>query len=398
MIKMGIECHNLEQPRWGVGHYITSFLQEVAKKNPSDFKFYLYFHKKIPDFEVLKNPIFEKKIIKPLFGKPSMNIFYHILMPLTARKDKIDIMFLPSYLMPIFYLLPFAKRFLKFKTIVTLHDISYTAHPEWFRKIRLINYRISTFVAVKKADLILTISEFSKKEIIKYYNINPNKIAVNYLAIRDVFLKSEKIDESYLDLIKNKYGIKDKFILFVGQATLRRRVRELIMAFKNIGKEFPGYQLFIVGFDRSYPFYDLDKLIRQTNDYLSRQAVQRIDYIEQDSDILALYKKASLFVYISSYEGFGLPPIEALSCGTPIVIKANELSKELLNDKAFLVKDETDPIDIAKTIKKALENKNQAMDLVSQGQEELKKFSWEKHTEKLLRLFQSINNSGNLKK
>ena len=116
LLRIGIEGHNLEQPRWGMGHTISNVLKEFGR-NPElskDLEFYLYFHSHIPDFDFLKHPKIKLRLIKPPLFKnlTALNIFYHILLPFAAKKDKIDLMYYPSYLMPMILLIPgFKKNF-----------------------------------------------------------------------------------------------------------------------------------------------------------------------------------------------------------------------------------------------------------------------------------------------
>jgi len=395
-MRIGIECHNLEQPRWGLGHTISSFLKEFSENQEliKNYEFYLYFHKKIPDFEFLKHPRFKLRLVKPPLFKnfTSLNIFYHILLPFAAKKDKVDLMYYPSYLVPMIFLLPgFGKAF-KYKKLIGLYDISYKAHPEWFVKIRLLNYKISLFNAFRNTDAILTISNFSKKEILKYYpKLKPDKIFVNYLAAKTSNLNQdpEIIKKSRLNLYQ-RIGIKNKFILNIGQITQRRRVRESIVAFRKIGKEFPDYQFLIIGYDRTYPFSDVDKLIAETNKLLDRQAVIRLDYLKSDEDLATLYKSTDLFLYISSYEGFGLPPIEAMAYGAPVVLKNDELTEEIFENNAFLVNNEKSPEDIAEVIKDSLINIKKREELIKKGKEVAEKYSWSKHAIKLKEIFSKI--------
>lgn len=391
-MKIGIEGHALEQPRWGLGHTISNFL-EVFGKNPElskDIEFYLYFHKQIPDFDFLKHPKIKLRLIRPplLKNLVSLNVFYHILLPFAAKKDKIDLMYYPSYLMPVILLIPGFKKIFNHKKLIGLYDISYKAHPEWFVPIRLLNYRISLFNALRNTDAILTISEFSKKEILKYYpKFQPAKIFVNYLAPKTINPKFQPKKE----LLK-KLGIKDKFILTVGQITQRRRVRESIIAFRKIGKEFPDYQFLIIGYDRTYPFYDVDKLISETNKLLGRNAVIRIDYLKSDEELANLYKLADLFSYISSYEGFGLPPIEAMTYGTPTVLKNHILTKEIFENTAFLIDNEKSPEEIADVVKEGLSDTQKRDEIIKKGREVAKKYSWGRHTKKLAEIFNILLN------
>src|SRR3990167_9479807 len=175
MIKIGIECENLEDPksRWGVGQVTLNLLKEYAA-NPEwykKYKLYLYFKKRIPDDQVFKNPIF----VKRLLGFSSFNIFYHILMPLRAMADRLDWMFFPAYQLPPLYI---------GKSVVMLtHDVYYEYKYGDLPFRYKLSYGIFTNWAAKFATKILAISETSKKEVARVYKINHDKIFVSYLGV-----------------------------------------------------------------------------------------------------------------------------------------------------------------------------------------------------------------------
>ncbi len=177
MIKLGIECENLEDPksRWGVGQITLNLLKEYTE-NPElqkKFKLYLYFKKEIPDDELFK--IHNSKFIIRILGVPSFNIFYHIAMPIRAMMDRLDWMFFPPYMLPPLYL---------GKSVVMLTDDVYYEYKSGSLPFKYrLAYRIFTNWAAKFATKILAISETSKKQVAKLYGIKPEKIFVSYPGV-----------------------------------------------------------------------------------------------------------------------------------------------------------------------------------------------------------------------
>lgn len=338
MIKLGIECENLEdtKSRWGIGHMVLSLLREYENNIEwqNKYKLYLYFNQFVPADEVLKNPIFVKRVVGWKFIK-SFNVFYHILMPIRAWRDKLDFMFFPAYMMPPLYYK---------KAIVTLTNDSYYEYKTGSLPFRYkLAYRLFTNWAAKFAHKILTISEASKKEVAKLYNIPLSKIFVSKLGGR---LSNREND---LD----KPGEK-KYILYVGQMFPRRHAKESILAFEMIAKEHPGLNFIMVGMDK-YKNPTIDNLVKTVNDRLGEEKIIHYEYLQDDEEVSKLYQGALLTVYVSDHEAFGLPPVESAYFGVPVVVMDNELNHELFDDSAFFAKTGL-PIDIAEAMGEALNN------------------------------------------
>lgn len=365
MIKIGIECENLEDPksRWGVGQVTLNLLKEYAANSEwqKQYKLFLYFKKRVPDETFLKNPVFIKRVL----GFPSFNIFYHILMPLRAMIDRLDWMFFPAYMLPPLYL---------GKSIVMLTDDVYYEYKYGNLPFRYkLAYRLFTHWAAMRASKILAISETSKKEVARLYNIKPERIFANYLGVKEkpFFAQGFKGQQT-----------KDKYLLFVGQMFPRRHARETILAFKKISPEFPDLKLIMVGKDK-YNLPVIDELIKKINHELGNDRIIHCDYIEKREEIDELYAGAKALVYVSDREAFGLPPMEALSLGVPPVIADNELGHELFSDYAFYVK-KSDSDGITEGIRQALTDFEQVARIKTSGPEFVKKYNWKNFTERFL--------------
>src|SRR3989344_3598103 len=326
IVKIGIECENLEDPksRWGIGKITLNLLKEFAK-NPEwqkKYKLYLYFKSRIPNDEVLKSPIFVKRVS----GFPSFNIFYHILMPLRAMVDRVNWMFFPAYQLPPLYL---------GKSIVVLTEDAYYEYKYGTLPFRYkLSYRIFTNWAAKFATKILAISETSKKELARIYKINPDKIFVNYLGIDTLPFFAQSFEGRQT---------QGNYLLFVGQMFPRRHAKETILAFEKLLRQSSGQvltehsnilqnvgmselKLILIGPDK-YPDLIINPLVAQVNKQLGREAIVHKDYVK-DEELVELYARARALVYVSDREAFGLPPMEALSFGVPPIVMDNELGHE----------------------------------------------------------------------
>ena len=363
MKRIGIECENLEDPksRWGVGQITLNLLEEYSKNLEwqKKYKLYLYFKKNIPDDKIFKNPIFVKRVL----GFPSFNIFYHILMPLRAVADRLDWMFFPAYMLPPLYW---------GKSIVMLTDDVYFEYKYGNLPFRYkLAYKLFTNWAAIKATKILAISETSKKEIEKVYNIKPERIFVSYLGINSPNTKYKIQDTKY------------SYLLYVGQMFPRRHARETILAFKKLVTEhshilenlrISELKLIVVGKDKYMPEI-INELMTQTNKELGGERIIHYDYIEKREDIDKLYAGAMALVYVSDREAFGLPPMEALAFGVPPIVMDNELGHELFGEYAFYSKSGSVD-DIAEAIKRALTETNKIEHIKNSGSELVKKYNW----------------------
>ena len=366
--KLGIECENLEDPksRWGVGHLVLNLLEEYAKDQELQKKFqlYLYFKCSVPDDEVLKNPIFIKRVSRAR----SFNFFYHILLPLRAMMDRLDMMFFPAYMLPPLYL----RKAMVLLTEDVFHEYKSGTLPFRYK----LAYRLFTNWAAIRATKILAISEASKKQVSKLYGIKPERILAARLGVKE---------PSTADTA-SQYG---NYILYVGQMFPRRRVLESIRAFEKIAPEFPELNFVLVGKDKYNPPV-IAKLVAEVNKKLGKERVFHFEYIENDKDIEKLYNGAKLFVYISSSEAFGLPPVEAAAHGVPVVVKDSDLNHELFDNAAFFVADEKDPENIASIFRQGLLDEQRRVKLIREYKELIPKLSWPNFAQNF---FSSISSS-----
>lgn len=248
-----------------------------------------------------------------------------------------------------------------FKTeqIITIHDLSFKINPSWFSKSYYFFYNLFTPIVARKAEKILTVSEFSKKEIERLLGVPPHKISVVYNAVSDSFLQKEA-EVGTTDL-------SQPYILAVFSLDPRKNIDVLIQAYKESKIEIP---LYVIGGGNSV-FGDLKiKNMPYNIKFLGRVS---------DEELVAYYKNATLFVYPSLYEGFGLPPLEALMCGCRNVLLSDlEVFHEVYGDNVNYV--EGDSVNsLSAAMNKALLNENKSPNI-----EELRKrYSWDLVAQKI---------------
>lgn len=375
MYKIGIDCHNLENKRWGIGRHLSSLLAVLAQRSAElskEFSFFLYFKEEIPPDLYLNNPIFHKKILKIPRLPPSFNLFFHLLLPLAYRRYRLQAMFFPSFMLPAF----FAGRSL----VVMTNDVYYEytkGNLPWRYKI---SYRLFSNWAARRATGLTTYTRHAKNELVKIFRIKPEKIRVNELGIN-------RLRPSWA--FKSSLSPASDFLLYVGQAFPRRRVKETILAFEQLSPQLPRLKLIIVGYDKYRPPV-LKTLIAETNKKLGAEKIIYYEYLEKEEDLIKLYQEAKLFIYMSTAEAFGLPPLEALGYGTPALVKDDPVNEEIYGKYVFRVKDETNPALIASAIAEALADRKKQKEIIEHAPSILAKFSWEKHADRFLEHLKAI--------
>ncbi|MEA1937146.1 MAG: glycosyltransferase family 1 protein [Patescibacteria group bacterium] len=374
-MKIAIDTRSLEGAKTGVGRYLSNLLEYW--RNNKEHQFTFYFKDNLPDSDLFKSDNFTKKLLKNPFGFSSNFFFQHFLLPYHLKKDKVDFFFSPFYLKP-FYC--------PVKSAIVLHDISYEARPEWFnRKNRFVLKTLSRLSA-KKTKAIFTVSNYSKKEIVDYYQLNPDKITVTHLAPDSGFYKID--DENKIKSVREKYSVQGKFILCVGSIFNRRHIPEIIEAFKKIAGKYSNYQLLVIGKNHTHPFVEINSKIEIANKNLGREAIIHFDFVSEE-ELLALYGSCEINIYLSDYEGFGLPVIEAQFFDKPVITSDNSSLTEVGGDSVEFVKNNTVE-EICRSLEKVIADENYKKNLIKSGAENIKRFSWEKCARKTIERIESI--------
>src|SRR3989344_1303439 len=243
MIRIGIECHALETKRWGVGHHLSKLLEEISIKSElaNEFRFYLYFKGHIPNDPFLNHPIFVKKVLKLPLISPSFNIFFHLLLPLAYFRDHLKAIFFPSFMLPAFFL---------GKSLVVLTNDVYYEYTEGQLPFRYkLGYAFFANWAAWRATQITTYTQTAKNEVAKLFKIKPDRISMNYLGIDQKLMNMSPARFGSEKSGTNRKAMRQfsEYLLYVGQAFPRRRVKETIQAFAILAPNYPELKLILVG-------------------------------------------------------------------------------------------------------------------------------------------------------
>lgn len=263
------------------------------------------------------------------------------------------------------YFIPFNRPC---PVVCTIHDICFEHFSNIFTKKEYIRQKILIPYAARRSKYIFTVSDYSRNDIAAHYNIPKDRIIVTYCAVSDEYrtLTSEEIDQSKL---REKYGIKRDYILTVGNLQPRKNMVRLIKAYRSLTESGKiCEQLVIVG-KKAWLFDDiLREAVDDNNDIIFT------DYVSED-DLIRLYNDAEIFVYPSFFEGFGMPPLEAMACGTPVAV-ANTTSLPEVVGEAGVYFDPFDLSDIERVVTELLDDSNITKGLIELGHERIKKYDW----------------------
>jgi len=258
--------------------------------------------------------------------------------------------------------------------IVVIYDVSFIRNPRWFSKKFYYYYKFIVARAAREAIKIITVSEFSKKEIQELLNISADKIEIVYAAA-----PKEAGDEIGKDLCRS-----GRYILAVSSMGPNKNLNNLVAAF--IGSGIKHVKLIIVGpGNRSFSHKKLVEAIGSNPDIIFTGYVS-------DHDLFGLYRRAEFFIYPSLYEGFGIPPLEAMACGCPVIVSRASSLPEICGDAALYVNPH-DIDDIKRALSEILGNGELRQELILRGRERVKLFSWNDSAMRLMKIIQGIVNN-----
>jgi glycosyltransferase involved in cell wall biosynthesis len=305
--------------------------------------------------------------LAPAAGGPRIGTLWEqLVLPRLVRQARAEVLFAPAYSGPIFSPVP---------TVVAIHDVSFAAHPEWFAWREGLRRRVTARLAARRAERVITISEFSKGEIVAHLGVEASKITVAYPGVTS-FTGQMSLDTSGATLKGSRYECT---VLFVGSIFNRRHVPELIEGFALLARGHPELRLEIVGDNRTTPRIDLEALVQATG---TTDRVHLRSYVS-DHDLPQLYVDASAFVFLSEYEGFGLTPLEALVSGVPVVLLDTPVAREICGDAATYVT-RPDPDLVATALRAVLFDSEKRARILSAAIHVMSRYSWTTFAERVL--------------
>lgn len=299
---------------------------------------------------------------------PARRFWTLLTLPKAVRRDRPDVFFSPTHYSPFFLPCP---------EIISILDVSYKYFPDLFKKKDL--YKLSWWgkYSVKRARKIITISENSKDDIIKIYGVSAQKVSVVHLGIKN--LHDSKMTK---DALFKKYDLSSPYILFVGTLQPRKNVKRLIQSISLLKNK--DAKLVIIG-KKGWMY---EEILQSPEKFDVQDRVFFLHGIENE-ELPAFYQSASVFVLPSLYEGFGLPILEAMKYGCPVITSDVSSLPEAGGEAALYINPE-DVSDIAAKIDEVLADKKLRERMIKLGEAQVKKFSWDKTAHEVMQVFEEV--------
>ncbi len=376
-MRIAIDCADLDESRIdGTRVYIKNLLNHFGELSSAD-QFLLY-HRK--DF----NPLLAPKSFSNYIDRkiPYRFVWTQTRLAFEMMNDRADVCWMPIQQIPFL-----ASR--KIKTVVTVHDLAFKIFPESFDYPRLQKLNFFHNTAVRRADKIIAISESTKKDLLRFHpELDERKIEVVYHGFeKELF--AGKFSAERKNEVKNKYKITGKYLLYVGAIQPRKNLVRLVEAFEMFKKQ-----------QKEKPWNDLKLVFVGEQAWKAEATIEKIEKSEfvEDiiltgrvdfSDLAVLYRGAEASVCPSIYEGFGIPILESMASGTPVIIAGNSSLVEIGKDAAEIFETESSQ-DLFEKIQKVLLNESRRMELIQKGFERIEYFSWKKCAEETLEVLRNF--------
>jgi glycosyltransferase involved in cell wall biosynthesis len=369
-MRIGLDLHTMTQLMQGSRTYIHNLIKSILELDSKN-DFYLYFS----NLEsVATDPIIKQRNVHPRTIVPSSRLIrLPISFPLKLTADKIDA-FHCQYMAPPLCPCPY---------LVSLHDIIHETHPQFYPPgLRFLMHHFYP-ISARRAAKVLTISQYSKSQITKIYKIPEEKIVVTYVGVSSAFCLIADIEK--IQRVADKYGISGSYILFVGRIEPRKNLRTLIDAYHLLKRSYKiGHQLVIAGMK--------DPLFKDFHNSISAKGARDSVVFTggvAENDLPYIYNGADLFVYPSFAEGFGLPVLEAMACGVPVITSNVTSLPEAVGDAGVMVPPENSEI-LADAMYRVLMDPGLQENMKQKGLRRAQLFSWRKTAEKVLEVYSML--------
>jgi glycosyltransferase involved in cell wall biosynthesis len=371
-MRIGIDARFYGSLGKGLGRYTQKLIENLENISSGNDQYFIFLRKENFDEYQPKNKNFKKILADYQWYSFSEQIN----MPKILNSYHLDLVHFPHFNIPVFY----RKKF-----ILTIHDLilihfptirGTTLNPLWYW-IKFIVYKLIIRRAIFSCEKIITVSQFTKKDILKHYEINPEKIAVTYEA------SDEPQNESFFsqEKILQKYGIIKPYVLYVGNAYPHKNLEALVFGF-DARKNKEDLYLVLVG-KEDYFYKKLKELVIKKN-------IKNVIFTGfiPDEDLDAVFFGSIFYIFPSLYEGFGLPPLEAMKRGIPVAASDISCLREILEKSAYYFNAQ-DKKAITQTIEELSINKKLRDNLREKGYRQSEKYNWEKMAKETLDIYKN---------
>lgn len=379
-MNIGIDSLFLQTPASGSGQYLLHLLKELREIDQRNDYLLLGAQPLAKQRQPLPFPYQVYPV--PSFARRNENVakltWEQFTGPAAAHKANVDVFHVPYFAPPLFPRTP---------TVVTIHDVIPLRLPAYRAGKKVEAYMRLVAQAAHKASLIITVSQHAKQDMIDALHLPAERIRVTYEAAGDEYVPIT--DSATLAQMRARYGVGERYIFYLGGLDQRKNVPQLVRAFAHLYKQLeqPDLQLFISGNPdkQKGPLFPDPRPIAEEAGVADRVIYRFVE----DEDKPAAYSGASLFVFPSLYEGFGLDPLEAMSCGAPVVCSNRTSLPEVVGDAAITV-DPTDTQALVEAMRSVLTDSALANDLRARSLRRAAQFNWRKTAAETLAIYEEV--------
>jgi glycosyltransferase involved in cell wall biosynthesis len=367
-VRIGIDARKLHD--FGIGTYIRNLLRQLARLDrQTEFVVFC----RAEDRETLGSLGENFRPVEE--SAPNYSIAEQIRIPLAIRREGVTLFHAPHYVLP---------PLVQCRSVVTIHDCIHLMFPQYLPNRLALQYaRTSISLAARRATRVLTVSESSKRDILRFVDTDSSKIQVIYNAYDERFGVEPR--EEDVVRVRERYQLHDEFVLYAGNVKPHKNLERLIVAFDLVRKRgLDRLKLVLIG-DEISKYAALRRAVHQ---HQLHKYVRFLGYLPEET-LAVMYRLAGVFVFPSLYEGFGLPPLEAMASGTPVVTSNVSSLPEVAGDAAILV-DPHDPYAIADGISRLLTDEKLRRELRMKGLARARQFSWEDSVRRVHAIYQEV--------
>jgi glycosyltransferase involved in cell wall biosynthesis len=364
-VRIGIDARKLHD--FGIGTYIRNLLRHLGRLDRQT------------EFVVLCRPEDRETLtsigenFRPVTeSSANYSIAEQLRIPLALKREGVTLFHAPHYVLP---------PLVRCRSVVTIHDCIHLMFPQYLpNRMALAYARTSIGFAARRATRVMTVSESSKRDILRFVDVQPDRIDVIYNAYDERF--GIEPGEDDVVRVRERYQLHDEFVLYAGNVKPHKNLERLIDAFNLVRKRgLDHLKLVLIG-DEISKYAALRRAVHQ---HQLHKYVRFLGYLPQET-LAVMYRLAGVFVFPSLYEGFGLPPLEAMASGTPVVTSNVSSLPEVVADAAVLV-DPYDPGAIADGIERVLTDEDLRTDLRRRGLARARQFSWEQSVRRVREIY-----------
>ena len=370
-LRIAIDAHSVGTQLAGNETYAVNLIEALAEVDPTNSYTLFVTRREAVDRFRGRWPNFE--VVRTLPHSPIVRI--PITLSAELRRNPVDVLHVQFTAPPL----------VPCPVIVSIHDLSFEHLPETFNRRSRMQLRLTVRRSARKAAHILSLSESVRQDIIKTYGIAPERVTAIPLAAPTHFTQIS--EEKELQRVRNTYGIRGEYILSLGSIQPRKNLKRLVGAYARLHRERLGVKLpiLVLAGKKAWLYRETLRAIEQSG---VGDQILLTDYVPE-TDLPALYSGALCFAYPSYFEGFGLPPLEAMKCGAPVIVGNRTSLPEVVGDAGLLV-DPFDEVEIAAALAHLIDNPDLRDKLRVKGLERAAKFNWHDTARRTLKVYKQV--------